>query len=249
LSERDLHGHGTFIAGQIAGALGGGKIVGIGPGLTVVNVKMVNKHGRLWFSWALPAIYYAAANHLEVINMSWAGRIDTSTYGGNLWWKAFQRATHFADQQGSLLVAAAGNNAQDITGTHLRWLPAELPKVMAVSATTFEDQLASYSNYGSTITLSAPGGEFPPGPDDYYPYLVVGAFSPDAVPGKFYAWALGTSFAAPKVAGTAGLILSLERLSVSQLKARLQQTAEDLGKPGQDEQFGFGLVDADAAVR
>lgn len=84
LSARDLAGHGTFVAGQIAGAFGGGKIVGIGPGLSVVNVKMINKNGRLWFSWALPAIYYAATSHFEVANMSWSGSIDTSTASGNL---------------------------------------------------------------------------------------------------------------------------------------------------------------------
>ncbi|MBI2265401.1 MAG: S8 family serine peptidase [Armatimonadetes bacterium] len=79
LSLRDLAGHGTFTASQIAGAFGGGEIVGIGPGLSVVSVKMINKNGRLWFSWALPALYYAAANRFEVINMSWSGVIDTST--------------------------------------------------------------------------------------------------------------------------------------------------------------------------
>ncbi|MBI2265402.1 MAG: S8 family serine peptidase [Armatimonadetes bacterium] len=120
---------------------------------------------------------------------------------------------------------------------------------MTVSATTYQDRLAPYSNYGvSTIVLSAPGGSLPPGADSY-PYLCPGAFSPDAVSGKFYAWAAGTSFSAPKVSGTAGLVLSRNRIAVSQLKVVLQQTSEDLGKSGRDEEFGFGLVDANRAVR
>ena len=93
------------------------------------------------------------------------------------------------------------------------------------------DYVSSGSNYGPVIELSAPGI----------------SIESTSLAGGYETGGSGTSYAAPHVVGVAALLLAVGA-DASDVRGILQDTAEDLGDPGLDEYFGYGLVDAQAAV-
>lgn len=137
--------------------------------------------------------------------------------------RALREAVSAAWAAGLVLVAPAGNEASSVL------YPAAYPEVIAVSATTATDRLAPFSNFGPEVDLAAPGEEIP-----------------TTFPGGRYRLANGTSFAAPHVAGAAALLISSGIRDNREVRARLEETAEDLGLPRAEQ--GFGLVDAARAV-
>jgi subtilisin family serine protease len=181
------------------------------------------------------------------------------------------RAASYANQRGVTLVAAAGNDATDLDHDQA-WLsiPAQTAHVLSISAlgpngwaanpATSLDLLASYSNFGqSAVTLSGPGGNW----DIYFAdtsarctllgltracYVFDGVMS--SVPGG-WAWYFGTSMATPHVSGVAALVVGKHggTLPPAQVLSILRASADDLGKPGQDDAYGAGRVNALAAVR
>ncbi|TAK27598.1 MAG: hypothetical protein EPO21_23820 [Chloroflexota bacterium] len=254
--ENDYNGHGTFVAGIIAGALGGGAVVGVGPGLGLVNYKVLDAQGNGKWSWLLRAIYQSAADGVTVANLSLGGPVDLTTRDGQKLWRLFQRAADHATKRGVLLVAAGMNNAidfQDPAQSRYRYIPVQLDGVIGVSATTKQDKLAFYSSYGrGVIDLAGPGGDLGPG----YPassdrsYLITSSASPKAPAGSLYGHGAGTSFAAPHVAAAAGLLaVEVDGLRLKQIAARLEASADDLGPRGYDGFFGYGLVDATKALK
>jgi subtilisin family serine protease len=185
---------------------------------------------------------------------------------------AFARATQYAHAKGVLIVTAAGNISKDFD--HAKsdiGLPQESPHVITVGPTgplgwalDFETDLdvhPSYGNFGqSYLTLSAPGGNFdvasrpglPPSctlltftwPCQVFDIILTTGL------GSNFVWNVGGSFAAPHVSGVAALVF--EKLGPSatpdQVEAILRQTADDLGKPGKDDFYGHGRVNALRAV-
>lgn len=133
-------------------------------------------------------------------------------------------ACRYAADEGVFLVAAAGNDGPCDDCVHY---PAANPSVVAVSATRNTDSLASFSSAGPAVELAAPGA---------YIYST----APSGYSGRS-----GTSMAAPHVAGAAGVLMAKGYTS-SEARARLQETAVDVGLTP-DEQ-GYGLLDVAAAV-
>ncbi|MEM4576257.1 MAG: S8 family serine peptidase [Candidatus Nezhaarchaeales archaeon] len=134
-------------------------------------------------------------------------------------------AKYFVDK-GGVVVAAAGN-----TGKYESY--NDNPYIISVSATTSSDTLASYSSYGPYVDLSAPGS---------------GIYT--TTRGGGYGAVSGTSFSAPIVAGVAALMLSINpSLTPSQIEQVLESTAVDLGAPGYDVYYGWGRIDAYAALK
>jgi hypothetical protein len=145
---------------------------------------------------------------------------------------SLEAACNRAYDSGILLVAAAGNDGNsDGTGDSVDY-PANYDSVIAVTSITSSDSRSSYSSTGSAAELAAPG-----------------AIIKSTVPGEGYLLSSGTSMACPHVAGSAALVWAANPgWSNTQVRARLQETAEDLGASGRDTWYGFGLVDAEAAA-
>ena len=103
--------------------------------------------------------------------------------------------------------------------------------MISVSATDQSNRKARFSNYGTTVDVAAPGVEIL-----------------STVPGGGYDIKAGTSMASPHVAALAGLLAAQDR-SAPEIRRRIQRTATDIGADGKDNYFGWGLIDANKAVR
>ena len=214
----------------------------------------------------------------DVINMSLGAAFDRQGRGAAALAVALGKATTYAYQRGVTVVAALGNNGFDFDHTNnLVFLPAMSPHVVAVAATgplgfavgaTDYDRSASYTNFGqSAVDFAAPGGDdvFEPAaqvctlprlPSGFvttncwvFDLVIAPCRGRDTSNGT-YCWADGTSMAAPAVSGVAALIIGkFGRLPPAQVIARLRVSADDLGKPGNDDVYGGGRVNALRAVQ
>jgi subtilisin family serine protease len=277
--------HGTHVAGIVGAPANNIGTVGIAPQATLIGVKVLH-NGSGAFSWVMQGIYYAATPIAEggggahIINMSLGAAISGRNPSIAALLNALSRATSYARQRGTLVIAAAGNSAIDIDHTNnLVFVPAQSVGVVAVAATgpmgwalgsTDLDRPASYTNYGqSAINFAGPGGDFAlPGTalcsrprmplssglvvtqQCWVFDMVMAPCRGAGTSTGTYCWAAGTSMAAPAVSGVAALIVGkYGPMHPAQLEARLRQSADDLGKPGNDDFYGRGRVNALRAVQ
>ena len=259
----DPFSHGTHTSGTVAAADNGYGTIGIAPEAELVMVKVLSSEtGTGSFAGIISGIMYSADIEADVINMSLGAALyrhggeDYSAKEAAELAVALGRATNYAHQQGVTIIASAGNESND--GDHdrdLMHLPSDSSHVISVSATgpqgwfsdpyTDLDLPAFYTNYGqSVIDFAAPGGNvdfslYPNGPWFYDLVFSTGSA------GAWY-WAAGTSMSAPHVAGVAALIIGDHggEMKPAQVEAALRQLADDLGKPGKDDFYGLGRVDA-----
>jgi subtilisin family serine protease len=184
----------------------------------VLAVKVVTADGSGANSWIANGIANAVNLGARVLNLSLGGLDNSNT---------IRMAVEQAYNQGAIIVAASGND-----GSSVPMYPAALSEAISVGATGRYGDRASFSNYGNTVELAAPG-------ESIY----------GTVPGNRYEAWNGTSMASPHVAGAAGLILSRNSsLSNTQVRQLLASTATDLGSAGRDVYFGFGRIDVRAAL-
>ena len=220
--------HGTHVAGIIAAELDGNGVIGVAPRASLYAIKALGSRGYGSLSDVIAGIEWAITNNMDIVNMS----IGIDTYS-----QALSDACARAYESGILLVAAAGNTG--VYGGKKVQYPALYPSVIAVGSTTRTDAFHFTSAAGPDIEMVAPGS---------------GIYSSITFSG--YGYLTGTSQAAPHVAGVAALILSagLDDLNGDgdvnnkDLRLQLQNTTFDLGEPGKDDLYGFGLVDAKAAT-
>ena len=218
----DRFGHGSHVTGTIAAATNNGVgVAGIAPGVTIMPLKVLDDTGSGYFSDILNGIDYARTSGAKVISLSLTGTLDTATA------QALQPTVDAAYQAGITIVAAAGND-----GTSLLEYPCAFAHVVCVAATDNADAHAAFSNANAAVDISAPG---------------VSILS--TYPGSRFVNMSGTSMATPHVAGVAALVRSAHpQDTVDEVGQALVATAVDLGPAGRDDVFGYGRVDAAAAV-
>jgi serine protease len=253
----DLNGHGTWVASEIAATTNNGKgAAGVAYRAKIMPLRVLDAAGAGDTSAIAKAIRYAGKKRVDVINMSL--EFDSSVRASQI--PDIVSAVKYARKRGSLVVAAAGNQA-DATVAY----PGRAPGVVAVAATTYNGCEADYSNAGRDVDVSAPGGgvDAPNAddpwdaahcrPDESGHYVYQETFTHGirsfGLPGGYE----GTSMAAPHVSGIAALLVATRRLgkhpSPHALEQRIKQTSHDIGPPGFDNRYGWGLVDAAAALR
>jgi subtilisin family serine protease len=245
---KDGNGHGTHVAGILAGTLDRETgIGGVAPGVTIQPIKATDYEGNTSAYTLAKAIARAVAEGCKVINISIGGPPDAAEG------KFLQQTVEFAIGKGIVIVAATGNESDRRAGKVAPVaIPAAYPGVIAVSAVTDKDKVANYANGGPETTVAAPGG----GGNrregqrirSTWPTYTTFEGMKASIDGP-YAELAGTSMACPHVAGAAALLLSREpQLTPAQVKVRLAATAVDIGPAGFDTAAGFGRIQVDRAL-
>jgi len=224
---QDDYGHGTHVSGIAAAAPNNGEgVVGVGWNVEILPLKVLDQTGRGSIANVIAAIYYATDAGADIINMSFNTSSDSPMQCAQI--PALVAALEYAYQHGVLVIAAAGNKSVDAA----QIVPANCPHVLTVAATTTEDSIASFNNYGEVVDVVAPG---------------VSIYSTSI--GNAYGNRSGTSMATPFVAGVAALVWSRHPdYTPDEVAMAILDTATDLGPSGWDPAYGCGRVSAAAAV-
>ncbi|MEM9051140.1 MAG: S8/S53 family peptidase [Bacteroidota bacterium] len=222
------HKHGTHVTGTVAASTGNGIGVAGMVNDTVFFAKIGLPNGTLSDQGIVDAIYEIGdIERITAVNMSFGGDAPSA---------ACEQACNYAWNNGSLLIAASGNNGQGF----ISW-PAAYQATMAVGSIGADGMnlyLTGYSQYGNEQEICAPGGDMNTG---------FGVLS--CIPMNGYEAMEGTSMAAPHVTGLAGLMKSLNPdLTNVDIRNLLTSTAFDYGDLGWDPVFGYGMINAQLAV-
>jgi len=206
--------HGTHVAGIIAAAANSRGIIGVAPEVKILPLKFIGTDGG-YTSDAIDAIEYAKQMGVKIINCS---------FGGTDYNQALKDEMENSD---ILFIAAAGNSGSNAAINPVYPACFDLPNLVSVAAADNSGKLALFSNYGSNITVAAPGiGILSTQPDNSYGYMS------------------GTSMAAPYVTGVAALIKSsVSDLTAAQIAARIKNTATELDGL-KDKVASNGMVNA-----
>lgn len=211
----DRHGHGTHVAGTIGAR---GRVSGIAPECDLYVGKVLGDDGSGDGAAIAAGIDWAVAQGVDVISMSLGSPQPDVRIAA-----AIRRAV----AAGIIVIVAAGNDGRS---NAVNW-PAKMPDVIAVSAMDDDGKLATFSSYGPEIDFAAPGVNIT-----------------SCAPGGGYQVMSGTSMATPHLAGLVVLGLAAVKDFVKprtpqQTISRIREHVTDLGVPGRDDKFGWGVVD------
>lgn len=241
--------HGTHVMGTMVGSPpDGSTIVGVAPGAQWIAVKVFDDSGRATnanilagFQWLLAPTDLKGRNPdpgraPDVVCNSWGDDADGGTS------IAFHRSIDALRAAGIVAVFSAGNSGP---GAGTIDAPASYTSTLAVGATNPGDLIADFSSRGPS-----PWGTIKPD------VVAPGVSIVSTAPGGGYATLSGTSMAAPHAAGTLALILQADRqafgvptMTITTTESILRDTAVDLDAPGPDNDYGYGRIDAYAAVQ
>jgi len=220
----DDNGHGTHCAGIIAAVDNDIGVIGVAPEAGLYAVKVLDSSGSGYVSDVIAGIEWSVNNSMNIISMSLGSDSDSTT---------LHDACNAAYSAGLVLVAAAGNDGNPGgSGDNVDY-PARYENVIAVAATDSNNNKAKSSSTGPAVELAAPGVD------------IYSTCWDDP-----YATKSGTSMACPHVTGTAALVWNgYPEYNNTQVRQRMQETAEDIGVAGKDTKYGYGLVNASEATR
>jgi len=239
-SVQDANGHGTFTAGVAAAVTNNGiGVAGAARGAKIVPLRIAGADGAASNEAVTDAMRYAYQTaHAQVISLSFGAQcLNLGTcipQGPVAAIPAFglDDAIEEAFEAGSLVVVSAGNDTSSICN-----YPGFSPFALCVGSTNATDGVSGFSNRGLRVDVMAPGDG-----------IISTYYEPTApTVHSYYGTGSGTSAAAPLVAGIGALLMSMGATNV-QARRMIECTAKDLGSPGYDTQYGWGRVDAAAAV-
>ena len=244
----DANGHGTHVAG-IAAALGNNAagIAGMNWVSPIYICRTLDTNGNGTSADLADAIEemvdWAVAGGIKIVINYSGGGPDNQTK---------RDAAQYASDHGMLLCAATGNNFGGAVIFPAAY-STTIPGVIAVGSTTTTDAVSQFSNVGPEVTVVAPGGDMTPAGVVPLGEAILSAFPTYAVTipgGPNFAGLVGTSMATPLVSGLAALVWSRHPSFTNQkVKDCLTDTAVKLGAGNFNNAWGFGRVDAEAALR
>jgi Subtilase family len=205
-------GHGTAVASLIAG--NDAAAPGVSPAAEIISVRVTDESGQADAFDLAAGILAAVDAGAQIINCSMGTPVDHPV---------IEEAVLYARDHGSLIVAAAGNSEQSEAS-----YPAAYPSVISVGAVDAKGEHLNFSNYGTYLSLTAPGYEVS-----------------TAWPGNSYAKMSGTSVSAPLVSGSIAATMSNGRgvtMSANEAAEILMSHADEAGIPGPDSEYGVGIL-------
>lgn len=237
----DLHGHGTHVAGIAAATTDNAVgIAGTSWGARIMPIRVLDENASGTTADFTDGITWATQHGASILNLS---------LGGPNYSQAMQDAIDAAHAAGVLVIAAMGNYRTSGNPTNY---PAACNHVLAVSATGPDGTWAYYSQYGPHCDLAAPGGEmsYYHDPDGIYSTTPTYSCTLSGLGYSLnYDRLQGTSQAAPFVAGVAAILRGLQpSAGPDAIEGILEQTANDLGPAGWDPDYGWGMLNASAAL-
>lgn len=221
-TDFDHQGHSTHVAGTIGARLDGAGVVGWAPECSLGCVKVLGDDGAGTDEGIAKGIYYAAEHGAQIINMSLGGGYSPR----------IAQACQDVVQQGVFVICAAGNEGGDPEQSTVGY-PAKLPETIAIASYNQDKRISEYSSQGPEVDVAFPG-------EDILSTWLDGTFRSIS----------GTSMATPACSGLTALLLGLPNTPGSdrpkhntQLRERLKAHAVDMGAPGFDAAFGWGVPD------
>jgi subtilisin family serine protease len=265
----DDNGHGSHVAGIVAAARNGVGVIGVAPNAGLYAAKVCGRLIGCPTSSLIAGLVYAANIQADAANLSIGGylclREHTQAFplcdpalnprlSGRIF-EALQRAERFASRRRVLIVNSAGNDGVDLDETErsVRRIFGEGNNTVTVAALGPDGKAGHidgivYTNSGDIVDLSAPGGSFAGFAEDFVP----SAWSPlsPELPGALFAFALGTSMAAPHVTGAAALLVEkFGHGDPQELRSRLQRSADLTGSgPSHHPVYGHGRLQIPTAL-
>jgi subtilisin family serine protease len=269
----DDNGHGTHTAGIIAAARNGIGIVGVAPNVKIAGIKAGDAAGFFFPEAVVCAFMWAGSHNIQVTNNSyfadpWLFNCKNDP-GQRAIWDAERRAIKFAQQHGTIVVAAIGNQADDLAHPTMdatspddttpvtrritnacAVVPVEVPGVIGVTADGSLGAKSFYSSYGvGTTQVVAPGGDsvLQPTADSgggrvlstWPAALAANCFRQVFEGAVLYCYAQGTSMASPHAAGVVALIVSRGITSPGAVTAMLDKTADPKACPSDVSAYAF----------
>jgi serine protease len=235
----DDHAHGSHVTGTIAQMTNNGiGVAGVARNVKIMPLKVLSGSGSGSVGGIADAIRYAADNGAKVINMSLGGAFPSAV---------LKKAVAYAHGKGVVVVCAAGNESRNKVG-----YPAAYPGAIAVSATQEDEAITFYSNYGKDIDIAAPGGNTRDkdggrgNPDGGVLQNTIAVQDPTK--NDYYAF-MGTSMAAPHVAGVAALVVGEGVTDPDAVEKILKDSArKPTNQQYSADKYGAGVMDAPAAI-
>ena len=227
-AAEDTWYHGTSVGGIIGADTNNGRgVASAGFNVALYAAKACTEKVCSTADTA-PAIDWLAEQGVGIINLSFGAYFPEGTSDPVL-----EAAVADAQAAGALITASSGDNGKVVSNHY----PSCYADVVGVGSTMEDGSIADFSTRGPCVDLVAPG------------YEVATTYNQAEDPYSKYARVYGTSFSAPQVAGAAALVKAQEGdLTGKQLSERLFDTATDLGPVGQDDTYGYGLLNANCAV-
>jgi len=230
-TSSDDHGHGTHVAGIIGASANNIGVVGVAPSASLIPIKVLDRQGSGSLTGLVRGIDFSvsAGANISSMSLSWSGDIGNVSVAS-----ALQRAV----SAGQLIVIAAGNSGLANPDWPARYAKEDFAngQIIAVGAVDSNNQMPSWSNRAgdaANFYIVAPG---------------VGILSTYNRGSSSYATMSGTSMATPVVSGAAALLKQGWNLSAQQIANILFTTATDLGTPGVDSTYGWGLLNVQRAM-